>query len=109
MEIETDKKDEINYLEYLPSDIHQIDGMTSVITIKTGENTTEIIINNNESQVFTNEPLNQPIIKYDTIRPTQYKTKKTKKTKLQFPKLEVSDRTKSNKYATHTSKNPNKN
>ena len=65
--------------------------MTSVITIKTGENTTEIIINNNESQVFTNEPLNQPIIKYDTIKPTWYKTKKTKH---QFPKLEVSDRTK---------------
>ena len=105
MEIETDKKEQINYLEYLPSDIHQIDGITSVITIKTGENTTEIIINNNESQVTTNEPLNQPIIKYNTIKPIQKKTKKTKKTNHKFPKLVVSDRSKIKKYVIHISKN----
>ena len=75
--------------------------MTLVITIKTGENTTEIIINNNESQVTTNEPLNQPIIKYDTIKPIQNKTKKTKKTNHKFPKLVVSDRPKIKKYVMH--------
>ena len=63
-----DKKVEENYVEFIPTNQHQIEGLTSLITIKTGDKITEIVINNQDSQEIKKDTSNQTINKFFPIK-----------------------------------------
>ena len=64
-----DKKVEENYVEFIPTDQHQIEGLTSLITIKTEDKITEIVVNNQDSQEIKKDTSNQTINKFFPIKP----------------------------------------
>ena len=103
-----DKKVEENYVEFIPTDQHQMEGLTSLITIKTGNKITEIVVKNEDPQEIKKNSIYQTIKKVFPTKPIR-KNKKNNSTKHQFPKLEITNRNNIKKYATHISKNPNKN
>ena len=60
-----DKKVEENYVEFIPADQHQIEGLTSLITIKTGDKITEIV----DPQEIRIDPTYQMINKVFPTKP----------------------------------------
>jgi hypothetical protein len=103
-----DKKVEENYVEFIPTDQHQMEGLTSLITIKTGDKITEIVVKNEDPQEIKKDLIYQTINK---VFPTKLirKNKNNNSTKHQFSKLEITNRNNIKKYATNISKNTNKN
>ena len=102
-----DKKVEENYVEFIPTDQHQIEGLTSLITIKTGDKITEIVVKNEDPQEIKKDSTIQTINKVFPTKPIGKKNNNNS-TKHQFPKLEIKNRNNIKKYATHISKNSNK-
>ena len=68
-----DKNIEENYIEFIPTDQHQIEGLSSLITIKTEDKITEIIVNNQDSQEIKKVTSNQTINKFLPIKPIRKK------------------------------------
>ena len=85
-----DKKVEENYVVFILTNQHQIEGLTSLIIIKTGDKITEIVLNNKDSQEIKKDSTYQTINKFFPIKPI--KKKKNNNTKHQFPKLELANR-----------------
>ena len=68
LKMSIDKKVEKNYVEFIPTNHHQIEGLTSLITLKTGDKITEIVVNNQDSQEIKKDTSNQTINKFFPIK-----------------------------------------
>ena len=102
-----DKKVEDNYVEFIPTDQYLMENLTSLITIKTGDKITEIVVKNKELQEIKKDSTYQTINKVFPTKPIR-KKKNNNIAKHQFPKLEITNKNNIKKYATHISKNPKK-
>ena len=70
-----DKNIEENYVEFIPTDQHQIERLTSLITIKTGDKITEIVVNNQDFQETKKDESNQTTNISLQIKPIRKKKK----------------------------------
>ena len=68
-----DKKVEENYVGFIPTDQYLMEGLTSLITIKTGDKITEIVVKNEEPQEIKKDSTYQTINKVFPTKPIRKK------------------------------------
>ena len=68
-----DKKVEDNYVKFIPTDQYLMEGLTSLITIKTGDKITEIVVKNEEPQKIKKDSTYKMINKVFPTKPIRKK------------------------------------